>query len=110
MNLEKIVKYTKTAVITGAVSYSLFSGAKYGVSEYMKWLDRPTPLSHQEVTVERLPDGRIHVYQLLEKHDYLPPPELQQLAPKAPEPETKPNTYRDLEKAPKLAMKAVTPE
>lgn len=109
MNLEKIVKYTKTAVITGAVSYSLFSGAKYGVSEYMKWIDRPTPLAHQEITIERLSDGRIHVYQLTEKHDYLPPPELQRMVPQQPAPEAKPNTYRDLENAPKLAMKVVTP-
>lgn len=98
MNLEKIVSGFKKGILGGALLYTVYSGAKTGVEAYMKGLDVPEVMAVQETRVERLSDGRIHIYERVERHKYLPPVGMVQQAPAPKErPKSLPEARRELD-------------
>jgi hypothetical protein len=90
----------KKGVVAGLCTAGLFYGAQDGVYRYMKSLDEPELIARQEVVVERMSDGRIHIKQLTEKHEYFFIPQGYQ-APQA-KPEEKPVEPEKEEKKPDL--------
>lgn len=81
MNVRRIAKVSCiSALLLGAT----YCGSMKGVDAYMSRLDEPVVLMKQEMRVERLPNGLIHIYQFKESHEYL-------FRPGTPGPQTPPS-------------------
>jgi len=75
LNLECVVgsvkRVSKASFFGGLVLGVCYFGFLEGTERYLRSLDEPVLLSDVQVKVERLPDGRIHIYEKYESHRYV---------------------------------------